>query len=129
MLLRGYDLSAGRVAAGDSIAITLWWEALRSNLDERSIMLHLRNDRDERIADVDGPPAAGGRPTSLWQAGEVVIDDRRLTIPADLPPGRYWLVIGSYRWPSLEPLPVAGTDTTVWRVPIEVVAPAMIAGH
>lgn len=129
MLLRGYDLSAGRVTAGESIAITLWWEAVRGNLDERSIMLHLRNDRDERIADVDGPPAAGGRPTSLWQAGEVVIDDRRLTIPADLPPGRYWLVIGSYRWPSLEPLPVAGTDTTVWRVPIEVVAPAMIAGH
>lgn len=129
MLLRGYDLSAGRVTAGESIAITLWWEAVRGNLDERSIMLHLRNDRDERIADVDGPPAAGGRPTSFWQAGEVVIDDRRLTIPADLPPGRYWLVIGSYRWPSLEPLPVAGTDTTVWRVPIEVVAPAMIAGH
>ncbi len=113
MLLRGYDLSAGRVTAGESIAITLWWEAVRGNLDERSIMLHLRNDRNERIADVDGPPAAGGRPTSLWQAGEVVIDDRRLTIPADLPPGRYWLVIGSYRWPSLEPLPVAGTDTTV----------------
>lgn len=129
MLLRGYDLSAGRVTAGESIAITLWWEALRGNLDERSIMLHLRNDRDERIVDVDGPPAAGGRPTSLWQAGEVVIDDRRLTIPADLPPGRYWLVIGSYRWPSLEPLPVAGTDTTVWRIPIEVVAPAMIAAH
>lgn len=122
MLLRGYDLLAERVSAGDTVAITLWWQALRSNFDERSIMLHLRNERDERIADADGPPAAGGRPTSLWQAGEVIIDDRRLAIPADLPPGRYWLVVGSYRWPSLELVPLRDASEPVWRVPVEVIA-------
>ncbi|OAN44928.1 hypothetical protein A6A03_15785 [Chloroflexus islandicus] len=123
MLLRGYDLLSGRITAGDTLAITLWWQALRGNLDERSIMLHLRNDRDERMTDADGPPAAGGRPTSLWQAGELIIDDRRLTIPADLPPGRYWLVVGSYRWPSLELVPLRAASEPVWRIPIEIIAP------
>lgn len=123
MLLRGYDLLADRVVAGNTLAITLWWQALRGNLDERSIMLHLRNDRDERITDADGPPAAGGRPTSLWQAGEVIIDDRRLAIPADLPPGRYWLVVGSYRWPSLELVPLRDASEPVRRIPIEIIAP------
>lgn len=122
MLLRGYDLSSSRIMAGDTLAITLWWQALRGNLDERSIMLHLRNDRDERIVDRDGPPAHGGRPTSVWRAGELIIDDRQLTIPAELPAGRYWLVVGSYRWPSLEPVPLQTSTESVWRIPIEVVA-------
>ncbi len=122
MLLRGYDLSTEQVAAGETIAITLWWEALHNQLDERSIMLHLRNSADERIIDADGPPASGGRPTTQWRTGELIIDDRRLTIPADLPPDRYWLVIGSYRWPSLEALVWAETSETGWRIPIEVIA-------
>lgn len=123
MLLRGYDVLTERVTVGETLAVTLWWQALRGNLDERSIMLHLRNERDERMIDADGPPASGGRPTSLWQAGELIIEERRVAIPADLPPGRYWLVIGSYRWPSLEPVPLRGASEPVWRIPIEVVAP------
>jgi hypothetical protein len=122
MLLHGYDRSTEQIAAGDTIAITLWWESLHNQLDERSIMLHLRNSADERIIDADGPPASGGRPTTQWRTGEVIIDDRRLTIPADLPPGRYWLVIGSYRWPSLEPLVWSDTLETGRRIPIEVQA-------
>jgi hypothetical protein len=122
MLLHGYDLSTEQIAAGDTIAIRLWWESLHNQLDERSIMLHLRNSADERIIDADGPPASGGRPTTQWRTGEVIIDDRRLTIPADLPPGRYWLVIGSYRWPSLEPLVWSDTSETGRRIPIEVQA-------
>ena len=124
MLLRGYDLGVDQIVAGDTLAITLWWQALRDQLDERSIMLHLRNERDERIADADGPPAAGGRPTSLWQAGELIIDDQRLTIPAGLPSGRYWLVVGSYRWPSLELVPLHGATELFWRIPLEVKAAA-----
>ncbi len=30
MLLRGYDLSTEQIAAGDTIAITLWWESLHN---------------------------------------------------------------------------------------------------
>ncbi|MGB9736700.1 hypothetical protein [Chloroflexus sp.] len=121
MLLRGYDLSATQAVPGETIALTLWWQALQSNLDERSIMVHVRNGQDERIIDADGPPAGGGRPTSVWQAGELIIDERYITIPTDVLPGRYWLVIGSYRWPSLAPIPRVDADESVWRIPIEIV--------
>ncbi|ACL26573.1 hypothetical protein [Chloroflexus aggregans] len=122
MLLRGYDLSTTQATPGETIALTLWWQALRGNLDERSIMVHVRNGQDERIIDADGPPAGGGRPTSVWQGGELIIDERHITIPTDVLPGHYWLVIGSYRWPSLAPIPRVGADEAVWRIPIEIVA-------
>ncbi len=120
MRLIGYDLNASQLVAGDTLLITLWWQILRDQLDERSILLHLRNAADERIVGADGPPADGARPASAWRAGELLIDDRRLVLPSDLTPGRYWLVIGMYRWPSLEPIPLISVEDGVIRIPIEI---------
>lgn len=104
--LRGYTLASASVRPGEDVRLVLWWYARRSSLDERSVMIHLLNERGERVAQADSPPAQGMRPTSQWRAGEYVLDARRIRLPADLPPGVYTLAVGMYRWPSLDRLPL-----------------------
>ncbi len=104
--LIGYALSDEAAHPGGEVSITLWWRSYSSQLDERSILMHLRDSRGEKRAQADGPPANGGHPTTTWQQGETVIDQHTLKIPADLPPGQYNLAIGMYHYPSLEPVPL-----------------------
>ena len=44
-------------------------------------------------------PLAGG-----W--AKTVMDEITVSLPADLPPGEYHLLVGLYRWDTLERLPV-----------------------
>lgn len=51
------------------------------------------------LANNDGPPLSGLFPageTSSWRAQDPVHDERSLTLPADLAPGRYTLLLGVY---------------------------------
>jgi hypothetical protein len=45
-------------------------------------------------------------PTSQWARDEVIVDERTVPIPDDLPPGDYRLVVGLYRADTGERLPV-----------------------
>jgi hypothetical protein len=132
--LRGYHLDDSAARAGGSVAITLWWAAWGAKLDERSILIHLRDLNGEKRAQADGSPAGGGRPTSTWRGGETIIDQHTLQIPPDLPPGQYSIAVGMYHYPSLEPVqfhPLAAVEGDTlqkpWRfdgnvvlIPIEV---------
>jgi hypothetical protein len=44
----------------------------------------------------DAMPGRGSYPTSRWQAGEVIIDEYRLALPANLPAGNYAIEVGMY---------------------------------
>ena len=48
------------------------------------------------MAQADGPPLDGWYPTSQWPAGEIVVDERKFVLPADVPAGTYDLVVGFY---------------------------------
>ncbi|HWQ13556.1 MAG TPA: hypothetical protein VNL77_12185, partial [Roseiflexaceae bacterium] len=123
--LLGYTLATPEVRPGEAVECVLWWRAERGGLDARSVLVHLLDAGGERVAQGDGPPGEGARPTEVWQAGELVLDPRRVEVPADLPPGDYTLAVGMYRWPSLERLELTrgGTrqDGDVIRIPVRVV--------
>ncbi|HKP54875.1 MAG TPA: hypothetical protein VJ183_19745 [Chloroflexia bacterium] len=104
--LIGYAVSEAAAHPGGEVSITLWWRSYSSRLDERSILIHLRDSKGERRAQADGSPANGGHPTTTWQNGDTVIDQHALKIPADLPPGQYNLAVGMYHYPSLELVPL-----------------------
>jgi hypothetical protein len=122
--LQGYALDKTSARAGDSLLLTLWWQAQAAPSDERSVLVQLLDHTGAIVAQADGPPARGGRPTSQWQPGETVIDSRQVALPADLPAGQYTLLFGMYRWPSLERLPMYSAAVRqpddVARVPISV---------
>ncbi|MEW5960922.1 MAG: hypothetical protein AB1801_24615, partial [Chloroflexota bacterium] len=53
----------------------------------------------------------GAYPTTHWLPGETVIDPITLSLPKNLPPGRYSLYVGLYRLDTLERLSVANDAT------------------
>lgn len=124
VVLMGYTLLKPRLKAGEAADLTLWWQSLRDDLDERSVLVHLVDAAGNKYAQGDGPPAEGVLPTSAWRAGLTIIDARRILVPADLPPGDYVLLVGMYRWPSLERLPLVQNDMllpdAVVRIPVRI---------
>ena len=94
--LLGYDVDALQVAPGDTLSVTLYWEAQIRPPVDYTVFLHVAAVDGPPHAQDDGPPADGTYPTSFWDAGEIVKDLRTIPIPADLPPGEYPLVAGMY---------------------------------
>ena len=68
----------------------------------------------------------GKFPTTLWETWtrpSIVLDEQRLTIPADLPPGRYYVWAGAYDTESGERIQLGGTGKTMRLVSPLVVNP------
>jgi len=106
--LRGYD---GPILAspGETITLTLHWEALRAPDGDFTAFVHLWRPGDPTpLAQHDGPPREGWYPTSVWKTGDQVPDTHRLNIPADLAPGEYPLWAGWYRTADGVRLPANG---------------------
>jgi len=104
MRLAGYDQSPDSARPGEAVTITLYWQP-QAELDfDYSSYVHLVDERGQGITQSDQQPGGHYYPTSLWRPGEVLRDRHRLTIPQDGTPGVYRLVVGMYRYPSLEPL-------------------------
>lgn len=104
MRLVGYDQSPASARPGETLAITLYWQP-QSEIDvDYSSYVHLVDGAGRGITQRDHRPGGDYYPTSLWRPGEVLRDSHVLTIPQDVAPGVYRLLVGMYRYPSLEPL-------------------------
>jgi len=99
----GYALPA-EVQPGQELPVTLYWQALGEAERNYVRFVHVLDAENRIVAQHDGVPgnaesrAAGGGevPLTSWLAGEYIQDDLTLTLPADLPSGRYRLAVGMY---------------------------------
>jgi hypothetical protein len=100
--LRGYslDLLGGAARPGGALPVTLYWEATSLPTHDYTMFLHLCRDcTSPPAAQNDRPPLSGYLPagrTTQWLVGDPVHDERAVALPADLPPGRYSLLLGVY---------------------------------
>jgi hypothetical protein len=96
--------------AGDTLHLTLWWQALASPRDSATVFIHLIDGGGKPVAGWDYTPLGGSAPTYLWfpkwLPGQTFIDPYRLTIPHGLPPGEYQLEVGMYGMTSQRRFPV-----------------------
>lgn len=90
------------------LSLTLYWRADVIPAADYTTFLHLRNAANQTVAQKDGPPAAGRYPTSLWDTGEIIVDEISLPLTGDIPPGRYTPVIGLYNFATNERLVTPG---------------------
>jgi hypothetical protein len=114
--LSGYTLSNTLLfSPGETSYLTLFWQA-----DERllayKVFLHLRDDTGNTVAQADFIPleTVNGklRPQLIAQAREGFLRlGTTLSIPLDIPPGKYTLWTGLYEAASLQRLPVVN-DTS-----------------
>jgi len=103
--LLGYGLSGDSFEPGDELQLLLRLKALAHIREELSLFVHLF-DREGRLwAQDDTAPLRGLHPTTHWVVGEVVRDPHRLTLPLDIPSGRYRLEAGVYSPTTMDRLP------------------------
>jgi hypothetical protein len=110
--LMGYDLSAEATAPGDTLPMTLYWQARHPVESRYKVFTHLLGQAYNAQTDSflwgqqDGEPVNGTRPTSTWRTGEVIIDRYAIPVDAGAPPGVYAIEIGLYDPATLVRLPV-----------------------
>ena len=102
----GFDLPETTVAAGDTLHVNLYWQALAEPGDNYRAFVHL-TDGTTLWGQQDEAPACR-LPTTVWRAGQRAMGQFRLPIRPDTPPGRYPLIIGLYQADTLERLRITG---------------------
>jgi hypothetical protein len=100
--LVGYDLPVTAVSPGETFTPTLHWRA-EGRLD-RSYRVTVQlvpagtdgEPAGAPVAQHDGLPDGGRRPTSGWAAGEVVADAHPIAVDGGVPAGDYLLIAALY---------------------------------
>ncbi len=108
LILLGLSLPED-VKPGSTIEVQTCWEVARQPKRDGRIFVHLYDAEGRLIAQDDDAPFNGQRSTLSFQAGDGIVQVHRLTLPPDLPAGRYVLRGGVYdssgemeRWPALQ---------------------------
>ncbi len=77
--------------------VTLVWQAgAGGSPTSYTVFVHLLNEQGQIIAQNDGVPAQGERPTSGWREGEYILDRHELRFNALAAPGPARLIVGMY---------------------------------
>jgi hypothetical protein len=99
---------------GQPINLTLFWQREGIVNQDYHLFIHIVDNNDQIIAQLDGPPISPEYPTYEWQEGLLLPDPHALSLPSDISPGTYRLFIGLYEWPSLTRLPAFQADGRRW---------------
>ncbi len=78
-----------------ALIVQLVWQSLAPLATSEKVFVHLVGPDGSVLAQSDALPA-DGYGTEQWVEGEVVIDEHRLPLRPDLPPGDYRLRVGMY---------------------------------
>jgi hypothetical protein len=83
--LLGYDVSTRRVAPGNAIELTLYWQSLAPMDEDYSIGIRVLDAQQRVIGARNSYPGHGMLPTRLWYAGQAIRDVYWLPIAPDAP--------------------------------------------
>jgi hypothetical protein len=123
LTLLGFDLAdqAGRGISDRSsslrldpdqsteLNLTLYWRSEALLPKDYTTFVHLRNATGETVAQKDQPPLDGAYPTSLWEPGEIIVDQLVVQLPTELTAGAYRFVVGMYDPQTGQRLSVPGS--------------------
>lgn len=104
--LLGYDLEVKEARPGDTLYLTLYWQAQREMDEDYTVFVHLLDEEGKIWGQKDGWPEGGFYPTSFWDPGEVVQDRYDLVIDPQAPPGLLRFEVGLYLLATGERLPI-----------------------
>jgi hypothetical protein len=94
--LMGYNLDRRTARPGETIHLTLYWQALAEMEEDYTVFTHVLGEEDRIWAQRDSQPQGGAAPTSSWQVGQMTEDHYDLTIKPDTPPDVYDIEVGLY---------------------------------
>jgi 4-amino-4-deoxy-L-arabinose transferase-like glycosyltransferase len=100
--LLGYDLEKARVAPGENVFLTLYWQAREPVEHRYKVFTHLlggvfnAESNNFLWGQQDNEPVSGSRLTTTWQVDEVIVDSYAISVHPQAPPGPYTIEIGLY---------------------------------
>ncbi|RMF03659.1 MAG: hypothetical protein D6768_05365 [Chloroflexi bacterium] len=106
MVLAAWRMPNQTWQAGQTIPLKFWWQADAPPGADYKMSLKLWTPDGQLAAqgNDDWPGGSLFRP-GRWAAGQVVYQPASLALPADLPPGQYWLNVELYHPDTVQPLP------------------------
>jgi hypothetical protein len=102
---------------GASVAVTLLWSATARPGADYTVFVHVLDSAGALVAQHDGTPRDGTRPTGTWAPGEQLLDRHTLTIPAGLA-GEGVLIAGLYDSATVVRQPFGDGRDTVTLAPV-----------
>ncbi len=120
--LTGWQMPTQIWQAGQSVPIQLGWQARNDISVDYKLSLKLWSETGELAAQgEDTWPGGTLHRATNWASGDPIYHPDHLTLPPDLPPGRYWLNVELYHPDTAQPLPrLDGTDPVVTLGLVEV---------
>ena len=97
----GFDLRKAEMPhqanVGGTLNVAFTWSSANNGTEDTVQFLHFRHEASDTIWNHDQPPLGARLPTRLWYAGLEDRESWQITLPDDLPAGRYQLYTGLYR--------------------------------
>jgi hypothetical protein len=103
--LRGYSVSQATFKPGETMRVNLFWQGEDDAPKRLVSFVHIRNSQkggpvnprtDNEIWAQDEHETLSGFSTTEYLPGRLYVDEFRLPLPPDMPPGEYFLEIGWY---------------------------------
>ncbi len=95
IVLLGHD-APSQIAPGATFTVTLYWQALTQMTTDYKVFVHIFAPGGELVAQHDGQPVNWTYPTTVWQAGDFILDRHSLALDSELPRGDYQVFVGFY---------------------------------
>lgn len=105
-------------APGGMVYVDLRWKTLGAVDTDYTVFAHLLDGKGDKVAQHDGAPDFGLRPTTTWRSGEVVEDRIALLVPATAPLGTYQVVVGLYHGPARLPASTGGDSIALGSIEV-----------
>jgi hypothetical protein len=117
--LVGHDRGLEKPLPGDTVQVSLIWEALRPMDRVYHSYVHVQDAGGQTVTQSDRQPGGVYYPTTVWQPGERLRDDHVLRMPADAPQGSYRLVAGMYAFSSDGALEALGEPVVIGQIDLD----------
>jgi hypothetical protein len=96
MVLESGTLAPETLAGGDTLHLLLVWRPQQELGAGYKVFVHITDETGRPLAQWDGRPCSNMGSTGQWAVGEPARDHVLISIPQDLPPGKYAVLAGLY---------------------------------
>ena len=120
IVMLGYSINKSTTL---DLSLDIYWQAMGKIHQDLTVFVHLLDDFNNVIFQVDGPPVNGYWPTSAWATENIVVDSRRIQLPKSSDYDIHTIAVGLYDPVSGRRIPVYrqdGTEYDDWQVRIDV---------
>ena len=106
--LHGYTISESALTAGDTIFVTLYWQALQQTREDYEVFVQVIDDNGQVFGATHDFPYNGMYRSRIWKTDQITATHHWLRLSDNLPVGRYALHLGLFRMLHNKPLHVQG---------------------